>query len=416
MDRPETHQPVPIPDQYDADIVSNASKAARKIGVEHGMGMGLRPLDKHLELIPNPILETGDFDQLNVHQTTESKTDNWCDDCTNCTTGVVAAPEACVNITVRTRIDSRLADQSISVVIPTFRRLDGLALAVRSVFAQTGNAGWDIDLIIVDNDPDHSARDVIAELNGEVPEGIQIVSLHEPRPGVSNARNAAMAAVKTSLVAFLDDDQSVAPDWLDKLIKTHGSYPAAVTFGPVKAALGEVEKHRPYFERFFSRTPRHDEGYIEETYGCGNSMIDLDLVPPMDPLFDPRANDSGGEDDLLFAAISQSGGRFAWSAEAVVNEHVPESRTQLRYTLARAFSFGQGPCTLARRHSPPKTLSLIMWMLIGAGQFVVYGMIAAIQYLFRSKDYVFTLDRAVKGLGKLFWFHNIDFYGNAARH
>ena len=42
----------------------------------------------------------------------------------------------------------------VTVVIPTFRRPDGLALAVDSVFKQTGCP--DFDLLIVDNDPTRS--------------------------------------------------------------------------------------------------------------------------------------------------------------------------------------------------------------------------------------------------------------------
>ncbi|MEL6661923.1 MAG: glycosyltransferase family 2 protein [Pseudomonadota bacterium] len=309
-----------------------------------------------------------------------------------------------------------MADQHITVVVPTYKRPDGLSRAVRSLFDQARRTIKVIDVIIVDNDPEHSARDAMSTLRELAPKGVNIIALHEPRAGVSNARNAAMDAVGSQLVAFLDDDQSAESDWLEALMQTHCATPAAVTFGPVITALEDtVIRHRSYYSSFFARDPGHEEGYIEVSYGCGNSLLDLDLLPPLKPLFDPRANKSGGEDDLLYAAVVRSGGKFAWSAEARVAEHVPVSRSTLRYTLARAFSFGQGPCTLARRHSPPKIGSLLMWMGIGAGQFLVHGTFAAVLFVFRRESYALALDRAVRGLGKVFWFHGLDFYGSASQ-
>ena len=301
-----------------------------------------------------------------------------------------------------------------SVVIPTFRRPDGLDQAARSVFAQTGLGEARFDLVIVDNDPGHSARQVAHRLKADAPDNWHVVLVHEPRPGVANARNAAMDTVRTSLIAFLDDDQSAPRDWLCELLATHERTPAAATFGPVVTALPDgIARHRAYFEDFFARDPGHAEGYLDASYGCGNCLLDRRLLPPLDPLFNPDMNESGGEDDLLFAAIRSTGGRFAWSAGAPVYEHVPAARARLGYTLPRAFSYGQGPCTLARRQRPPRIDKLLMWMGIGAGQTLVYGTVALGMWLTRHPRRADWLDRTVRGLGKVLWFHREDFYGHA---
>lgn len=302
----------------------------------------------------------------------------------------------------------------VSIVIPTFRRPGGLDRAARSVFAQTGLEAAQFELVIVDNDPAHSAYQVAYRLKLDAPDNWHVEIVHEPRPGVANARNAAMAAARARLIAFLDDDQSAPRTWLAELLATHSRTPAAATFGPVATALPDgITTHRPYLEAFFARAPGHDEGYIDASYGCGNCLLDRGLLPPLDPLFNPDMNESGGEDDMLFAAIRASGGRFAWSANAPVFEHVPESRARLGYTLPRAFSYGQGPCTLARRQSPPQIGRLLMWMGIGAGQTLVYGTLALAMVALRHPRRADWLDRTVRGLGKVAWFHREDFYGQA---
>ena len=58
----------------------------------------------------------------------------------------------------------------ISVIVPTFDRPDGLIRAVTSLFQQTlVRDGF--DLIIVDNTPDATATDAIAELRAACPSG-----------------------------------------------------------------------------------------------------------------------------------------------------------------------------------------------------------------------------------------------------
>lgn len=303
----------------------------------------------------------------------------------------------------------------VSIVIPTFRRPASLARAVRSVYRQDPPAGVPVALVIVDNDPDASAAGVLATLRAEAPDWIAFTAVSEPRAGVANARNAAMAVVRTPLVAFLDDDQSAPPGWLGALLNAHGARPAAVTFGPVLTALpGGVSHHRRYLEAFFARAPAHESGYIDTWYGCGNALLDLTLAPQDGPLFDARMNASGGEDDLLYARIDEMGGRFAWCAEAPVFEHVPESRAQLGYTLRRAIAYGQGPCNIARRQSPPRVATIAFWMAVGLGQGLVYGSVAAAAALLRLDGRAFWYDRAARGFGKVWWWRGFEFYGTAA--
>lgn len=301
----------------------------------------------------------------------------------------------------------------ISVVVPTFNRPSGLKRAVTSVFRQT-LVPTGFDLIIVDNAPDGSAAEAIEELRRACPATINFIALHEPAAGVANARNCAMRAVKTDLVAFLDDDQSAPKTWLEALLNAYRQFPAAVTFGPVRTTLPNGQRrHQRYFEDFFAREPGFESGYIEASFGCGNALVDFSKVPGHAPWFDTAMNESGGEDDVLFVRIRDSFGRFAWAAEAPVWEHPPAKRVTLTYTLKRAFSYGQAPITLARRKTRFPILIILYWMLIGAGKTIWHGGLWLLHSLARHPNRAFQLDKAVRGIGKLIWWIDLRFYGAA---
>ncbi|MEO0465974.1 MAG: glycosyltransferase family A protein [Pseudomonadota bacterium] len=300
----------------------------------------------------------------------------------------------------------------VTVVIPTFRRTTGLTRAVESVFSQSKLKHCNVKVLIVDNDPDGSALDVAAGLAIRAPKRLDMKIVHEPKPGVANARNTAIHHVDTNLIAFLDDDQTAPERWLDALIATHQRHPSAVVFGPVVTALPEkIRAHRRYLKRFFARTLEAEDGPIDRFFGCGNALIDLSRVPLKRPLFDISRNETGGEDDLLFQTIEKEGGGFAWSPCARVFEHVPPSRAKLSYTLQRAVSYGAGPSNLAQSGGENRWLKTAFWMAVGAGQVGIFGAASVCAFILQLENRAEWYDRAAQGLGKIFWWKHRGFYG-----
>ena len=303
---------------------------------------------------------------------------------------------------------------ALSVVIPTVRRPDGLIQAIDSVQRQTGLDNDVIEILIVDNDPAGSAADIASRYDNAP---IKVRYVHEPNPGVANARNAAIANVSNRLVVFLDDDQSAPPTWLKGFIDLYVSYKPVVSFGPVETALPEgVTSHVDYLKSFFSRRGPDAAGIYDTYYGCGNSMMDLDQIKFDGELFEASSNETGGEDDILFSRLDDAGHKFGWAPDAWVFEHVPERRANLQYALRRTFAYGQAPSTICARRSPPDVPGIIFWSCIGLGQAAIYGGVSAIMWILRRPDRAFWLDRAAQGLGKTFWFGPFEqkFYGSRA--
>lgn len=95
---------------------------------------------------------------------------------------------------------------TVSIVMPTYNRVDVIGRAVASVILQT----WqDWELIIVD---DGSSDGTVQRLEGLDP---RIRLIRQPNQGVATARNTALAAAQGRYIAFLDSDDEWLPQFLE---------------------------------------------------------------------------------------------------------------------------------------------------------------------------------------------------------
>jgi glycosyltransferase involved in cell wall biosynthesis len=112
----------------------------------------------------------------------------------------------------------------IAAAICTYDRYDLLPGAIDSVLAQSLPPDG-FEVIVVDNspDPDRSARE--SEPFAGRP---NLVWHHEPRPGLSNARNVAARLASAPLIAYLDDDARADAAWLESIAGCFDQYGDAV--------------------------------------------------------------------------------------------------------------------------------------------------------------------------------------------
>ena len=298
----------------------------------------------------------------------------------------------------------------VAIIVPTLRRPESLERALRSLFGQTAVADRVLEIVVVDNDPSGSAAAPVEALRRLAP--WPLVYVHAARPGVATARNAGLAATRAPLIAFLDDDEAASNGWLAALLKAQETTGADAVFGPITGRAPEASAWlKPYLERFFGREGPERTGLIATPYGCGNSLMVRATALPGAAPFDAASDQAGGEDDALFADLRSRDGRFGWAADAWVEEFAPAHRATLKYALARAFAYGQGPSqTAAADRDWP---AVMRWMAIGAAQTVVWGGLAAALTLIGSSKRAELYDRTARGVGKLFWMKGFEphFYG-----
>jgi len=108
----------------------------------------------------------------------------------------------------------------VSVAIPTWNRAHLVGRAIRSALAQTFQ---DFELCVVDDGSTDGTREVVA---GMVNARVAYVR-HEKNGGISRARNTALARARGEWMAFLDDDNEWAPDYLERQLAFAASRPGA---------------------------------------------------------------------------------------------------------------------------------------------------------------------------------------------
>lgn len=121
----------------------------------------------------------------------------------------------------------------VSVVISTFNRAPSLAAAVNAVLTQDVSCELSYEVIVVDNNSTDDTPAVIEWLTRADTAG-RLRHVVEKRQGVSYGRNAGIGVADGDIIAFTDDDNLAAPNWVRGVKETLDRHPE------VSAAGGRV--------------------------------------------------------------------------------------------------------------------------------------------------------------------------------
>ncbi len=227
---------------------------------------------------------------------------------------------------------------SVVVAVLTYRRPADLAELLPMLEQQAASLDprtFAARVLVVDNDPEGCGR-------AQVPAG-RVGYVHEPRPGISSARNRALIeCARDDVLVFIDDDERPGDGrWLASLLETRSATGAVAVVGPVVSAFDSDLTPWVRAGRFFERR-RLPTGSRIDVAATNNLLLDLRWLRPTGLRFDERFGISGGSDTLFTRQLVHVGGRMVWCDEAVVVDRVPASRTTSRWVLQRAFRSGNG--------------------------------------------------------------------------
>ncbi|MBL8660761.1 MAG: glycosyltransferase family 2 protein [Rhodospirillales bacterium] len=266
----------------------------------------------------------------------------------------------------------------VTVAICTYRRAEPLARALDGISRLTfaGRRAPIIHVIVVDNEGCARVRavvDAFASLSGAA-----VSYAVEPRRGISQARNAALALVPADadFVAFIDDDERPAPGWLDALLTTQARTGAVVVCGPISPEFSTsppswiVEGGFFVHPRILDRQgPEPVDGAPIADARTGNVLIRANELRRSGAHFDEAFGLSGGEDALFFRRLSAAGAVMVWSPAAEVSEVVPAARARFGYLVREYFRCGNvraaidaldGGDASANRASSPRHVALTL--------------------------------------------------------
>jgi glucosyl-dolichyl phosphate glucuronosyltransferase len=102
----------------------------------------------------------------------------------------------------------------ISAIVCTFNRAPYLRKALQSLIVQTLSPEQ-YEILVVDNHSTDNTRQMVQEEFGHLP---NLRYLYEPVQGLSQARNMGWRNATGEYVAYLDDDATACPAWLEKML------------------------------------------------------------------------------------------------------------------------------------------------------------------------------------------------------
>jgi glucosyl-dolichyl phosphate glucuronosyltransferase len=233
---------------------------------------------------------------------------------------------------------------NISVVIASSRSNDLVKSCVESLEKQTIQP---LEILLVVDRPDQEEEfKLFFKRNNQ---DVTVYSSGET--GVTPARNKGVSESKGDIVAFIDDDATAVPTWVEEIVKTFESGPGIeVVGGPVIP----VFRGPPIPEKWFwiigctSTTP-----LTTRPISCNMAMTrrSFDKVGGFDEVGRKKMKPCMSEETELCERIEEKiPGSITWNHNALVYHNVPETRTRLRYMVDRAYKEGVGKAVISQRY------------------------------------------------------------------
>lgn len=263
----------------------------------------------------------------------------------------------------------------VSVVVATHDRPEHLRNCIRYLLAQ--DSPRRVEIVVVDNHPASGLTPpVIAEFPG-------VVLVEEPRQGLAYARNRGFIAATGDIAISTDDDVTMPPDWLEKLLVPFASSDVgAVTGNTLPLELDAVSQN--LFEvygglgrgftsyqadihwfRYFRRhaVPTWELGSTANA-AFRSSLFHHPQVGLMDEALGPGMPSGVGEDTYLFYKIIRAGFRLVYAPDAYVWHTHRREMSALRHQI---YNYSKGHVayhltTLLRDHDP-RALTRLLYSL-----------------------------------------------------
>lgn len=223
------------------------------------------------------------------------------------------------------------------IAVCTFKRPVGLANLLDALADQEyGRDLQKITVLVVDNDPERSARPVVADASER--NSFHYEYLPAMPKGLVAARNAALDYAKSvqAVLLFLDDDEIPSSGWFVGMREMHVRFPLAIVAGPVC----------PVFEAPTPAWSPRGDYWNKASFADGElvfvSLPDANVLYPLKLIqgslrYDMKFNTSGAQDTLLLRAWLRSGEKIVWASAAKAFESVPVGRMSLTYARERNY-------------------------------------------------------------------------------
>lgn len=226
---------------------------------------------------------------------------------------------------------------AIDICIATYKRPQLLNKLLKSISTQINIEFSKLRVIIIDNDPEQTARKVVESFFAD--KNISYIYDVQPEKNIALTRNKALSYVTADYLAFIDDDEWAAENWLNELLLASQKYDADIVFGSV---IPQFTKDAPAWLLETGFFDRNNKTGTVMTHGATNNVLIRKADKFKELLFfNPKFGLTGGEDHDLFCRMYSNNAKLIWCNEALVYEVIPPERTKIKWHLKRALRVGQ---------------------------------------------------------------------------
>lgn len=287
----------------------------------------------------------------------------------------------------------------ISVCIATYRRTERLAALLADLACQTR---LPTEVIVVDNDVDSSALDVVEEARRSGAP-FPLIYAMQPVKNISKTRNRTVELAGGEWLAFVDDDERVSPRWLDQLMDAALRAGADGVLGPVVPVVPDEAPEWIHRGRFYEWARMKSGSVVPlNRLRFGNVLLRGSLLRN-GVAFDPAYGLTGGEDGDLLTRLARRGARIIWCDEAQVREPVEAARLSQRWLLRRALRGGQDFArhSVAGRYGRFTMSRRLGFYVRASAQALAAGVLALVLWPLGRHHAVHWLAKASANVGKL---------------
>lgn len=237
-----------------------------------------------------------------------------------------------------------IQNKKLTVIVCTHNRQDYIGGCIDSLLKQTVPDHY-YDILVINNASDDDTQNIVSNYikkNGNL-NNIKLV--HEPKIGLSNARNRGIKTSQTNYIAFIDDDARVPKNWIETALQIISEHRPDIFGGP---AYPIFPSGKPdwYKDEYGVRGDMGETGWLTKGFIIGtNIFFRRDLLIEYGG-FDPNLGMKGDnigyheETKLIHRAFAEYR-KVYYSKELAVRDLIPDYKRSLAFFIYARYKSGR---------------------------------------------------------------------------
>jgi glycosyltransferase involved in cell wall biosynthesis len=230
----------------------------------------------------------------------------------------------------------------ISVIVCCYNSAARIIPTLEHLVAQKMSTHIPWEIILIDNNSNDGTGNIAENYMQGHSSTIPFSVVPEPDPGLSNARSKGFQEAKYEIVLMVDDDNSLAPNYVEGIYLGFENEPNVGMVGGLGSA--ELENNPPkWFKDYAYCFAVGEQNPKEHLYGAGlglrMSALDRLRKAGFKSLLSDRtgSNLMSGGDTELCVAFRMAGYQLKYNPSLTFKHHLPDARINWTY-LKRLFS------------------------------------------------------------------------------